>query len=257
MNVKCMVTIVRSFGFLFLMVLFSTVCSAGSGERLIIVAAVKHKQFLQLYDYIRKNAKNFDPRYAGSLKTDGNPHDENKNLHITLASTDPGKKNEEICKEVLGDIEGFFEDEIIINFDSKNLRFDSDKHVIILLKRDSGYDDLALLQNRVVKLLEKRGATGIHAKDPNHVTIGFATSLYKKTFPHKIDSAPVTHARVYFWRGNGAQAYPPREEFYPKKEVRIYRNQESNTEYYRSRKGRGTHRSLHYKRRPVKKQIDR
>ena len=67
--------------------------------RFTIVAAVKHKQFLNLYEYLLHNALHFDPRYAGSLSTSGNPRDEHKNLHITLASTDLGAKNEQACKK--------------------------------------------------------------------------------------------------------------------------------------------------------------
>ena len=76
--------------------------------RFTIVAAVKHKQFLNLYDYLLHHAAHFDPRYAGSLATSGDPRHEHRNLHVTLASTDLGVENEQACKKALQAITGFF-----------------------------------------------------------------------------------------------------------------------------------------------------
>ena len=132
--------------------------------RFTIVVAVKHKQFLDLYDYLLRYAEDFDPRYAGSLATSGNPHDEHKNLHITLASTDLGAENEQACKYALQAIAGFFNDEVHINFDATKLKLDAEKHVILPLKHDHGYNQLMQLQQAVVYALEKQRATGIHEK---------------------------------------------------------------------------------------------
>jgi len=207
-------------GLLFL-TLFFNIYPGNSSGRLVIVAAVKHKQFQGLYDYLKTHAKNFDPRYAGSLRTNGNPHDQHKNLHITLASTNPGAKNENACKKALGTVSGYLKNKININFDPQHIGFDKDKHVILSLKKDGGYNQLLKLQKKIVQSLKKHGARGIHSNAPNHVTIGFADSLSSKSYPHTIQSGSVTHARVYLWKGHGAQMHPPREEFYPKKEVRI------------------------------------
>lgn len=213
---------------LFLLSPFSNIYPKNSGGRLVIVAAVKHKQFQGLYDYLKKNAKNFDPRYAGSLRTNGSRSDAHKNLHITLATTNPGAKNEDACKKALGAISEYLKNKISINFDPTHIGFDKDKHVIISLKKDGGYNQLVKLQKKAVQSLKKHGATGIHSNAPNHVTVGFADSLSSKSYPHTIQSRSVTHARVYLWKGHGAQAHPPREEFYPKKEVRIYGGNKHN-----------------------------
>ncbi len=202
--------------------LCSNIYPGNSGGRLVIVAAVKHKQFQGLYDYLKKHAKNFDPRYAGSLRTNGSQSDAHKNLHITLATTNRSTKNEDACKKALGAISGYLKNKISINFDPQHIGFDKDKHVILSLKKDTGYSQLLKLQKKVVQSLKKHGATGIHSNAPNHVTIGFADSLSSKSYPHAIQSGSVTHARLYLWKGHGAQMHPPREEFYPKKEVRIY-----------------------------------
>ena len=84
--------IINRCSLLLLLSLASNLYPGNSGGRLVIVAAVKHKQFTELYDYLKKHAKNFDPRYAGSLRTNGNPHDEHKNLHITLEPQHPERK---------------------------------------------------------------------------------------------------------------------------------------------------------------------
>jgi len=219
--------IINLCSLLLLLSLVSNVCSGNNG-RLVIVAAVKHKQFTELYDYLKKHAKNFDPRYAGSLRTNGNPNDEHKNLHITLATTAPGSKNEDACKKALASISGYLKNKISINFDPQHLGFDKDKHVILSVKKDAGYNQLVKLQKKVTQSLKKHGATGIHSKNPNHVTIGFADSLAEKSYPHHISSGSVTHARVYLWKGGGSQMHPPREEFYPKKEVKIYGGKNKN-----------------------------
>lgn len=226
MNQSHSINVVNYFGMVLLTIMFGTAYpfNQKGGGRFTIVAAVKHKQFGPLYEYLKTHAKNFDPRYAGPLRTDGNPHDEHKNLHITLASTDLGARNEKACKEALQAISGLLKNEIHINFNPKTLHIDKEKHVLLSLKKDTGYDQLVKLQQAVVNSLKKQGATGVHAKDPNHVTIGFASKLPEKSFSQTIGLAKVTHARVYHWKGSGDQKYPPREEFYPKKEVQIYKS---------------------------------
>lgn len=244
-------------GFVLLLSFFANIYPADRGVRLVIVAAVKSRQFKQLYVYLHKHANNFDPRYAGSLSTNGNPHDQHKNLHITLASTDLGAKNEAACKKALSAISGYLNNKISLHFNTKALRFDGEKRVIISLVKDGGYDRLVALQKKIVKVLKKEGATGVHEKNPDHVTIGFASSLTSKSFPHAIQPGLVTHARVYLWKGDGAQAYPPREEFYPKKEVCIYKDVDNRSKNLKATKnmGKGHQTSKQHNKRQSDKQV--
>ena len=194
-----------------------------SGGRYTIVVAVKHKQFLNLYEFLSQHAHNFDPRYAGALRTDGNPHDENKNLHITLASTALGSHNEKACEKALEAIAGYFTHEIHINFKPRSLSLDSDEHVKLPLIQDAGYNQLVQLQSIVVNVLRQNGATDIHNRAPNHVTIGFATKLPAHQYTGTVTFGRVTHARFYYWKGGRGVPFFPREVFDPLHEVQIYR----------------------------------
>ena len=128
-----------------------------------------------------------------------------------------------LAKKALQAIAGFFNAEVHVNFDATKLKLDPEKHVILPLKLDHGYNQLKQLQQAVVNVLEQQKATGIHAKNPNHVTIGFADKLPTQKYHKKIGSGRVTHARLYHWVGGGDQQWRRREEFYPIAEVKIYR----------------------------------
>ncbi len=189
--------------------------------RFTIVAALKDEQFKKLYKFMIQHAKQFDPRYAGSLRTNGNPHDKNKNLHITLASTDLGKLNEKACIYALNKIAKHFKQEIRVNFDPSAIKLDKWSYVILPLKKDAGYNSLLELQKIIDTALRAQNATGIHTPEPDHVTIGYASKLPTSKYNKKVKYGIITHARVYHWIGKGQEKYPPRDEFYPKAEVQI------------------------------------
>lgn len=200
-----------------------TIALRAERGRFTIVAALKDTQFKSLYKFLGKNkAVKFDPRHAGSLRTDGNPHDENRNLHITLATTNLGTLNEKACIYALNKIAEHFNAEIHVTFNPSKIRHDKWSYVILPLEKDEGYESLVVLQKIINEALRSQNATGIHVPLPDHVTIGYATELPRSKYRKKIKYGIITHARVYHWVGHGEEKYPPRDEFYPKAEVQIY-----------------------------------
>lgn len=86
-------------------------CSSGYMEsaavpretgRFTIVCNVPDQQFVNLYNGLKTASRDigsfFDPRYENLVRTDGSLSDRHGNLHITLASCDADKANEEKCK---------------------------------------------------------------------------------------------------------------------------------------------------------------
>lgn len=202
-------------------------------DRFTIVANVPDEQFVDLYSGLVDAAKAFgsffDPRYNCVCRTNGDLNDFHGNLHITLASCDADKSNENKCLKAVADAITEYNQHhrgaININFNPMNMKHKStEKYLIMPINRDHGYVQLGALRDLIYKHLGRQHVTGLKFKDPNHVTIGFMGNKAAQVLlpvQARVSGCGISQVTLYHWCPASNPSTNSREKFYPKQTFNV------------------------------------